>query len=416
MGIDSFLRFRGVALALGASLVSGLFILPRAAAAPIHPVPVRTAAPAPVIVDTDAGTDDLLALAFLLGRRDVHIEAITVVNGLCHVPDGVSNILRFLQLAGHPEIPVYAGSTSPLSGNAAFPAAWRKDTDTLPGVTLPTATVKPQAESAEAFLERRLGDRNRPARILALGPLTNIGALLRVEPWATEAIQEIVIMGGAISVPGNLGDGGVFLTSNTTAEWNIYLDPLAASITFSSGAPIRLIPLDATKQVPIRKDFLDALQKNEKTPLQKFAAELLAAQKKSIGEGIYFAWDPLAAVALANPNAVSTTAMSISVTEYGPQTGRTVANPIRPPNAQVATTADAALFRHDFLAALATPPPAAAATQPNPPTVTPTPAPVPPPAAGANGPTPAPPSATPAATPAQTATPPAPAPAQPPKH
>jgi len=168
--------------------------------------------------------------------------------------------------------------------------------------------------------------------------------------------------------------------------------------------------------VSILNDFLDALQKSEKTPLQKFAAELLAAQKKSIGEGIYFAWDPLAAVALANPNAVSTTAMSISVTEYGPQTGRTVANPIRPPNAQVATTADAALFRHDFLAALATPPPAAAATQPNPPTVTPTPAPVPPPAAGANGPTPAPPSATPAATPAQTATPPAPAPAQPPKH
>ena len=150
MRIDSFLRFRGAGPALGASLVlAGFPILPRAAAAPFRPSPVRTAAPAPVIVDTDAGIDDMLALAFLLGRRDVHIEAITVVNGLCHVPDGVSNILRFLQLAGHPEIPVYAGSTSPLSGNAAFPAAWRKDTDTLPGVTLPTATVKPQAESAK---------------------------------------------------------------------------------------------------------------------------------------------------------------------------------------------------------------------------------------------------------------------------
>jgi pyrimidine-specific ribonucleoside hydrolase len=403
-----FLRRRLMAFAVVATLLFPVLPAPRAAAASAPPTPVRTPAAGPVIVDTDAGIDDLVALAFLLGRRDVHIEAITVVNGLCHVPDGVNNILRLLQLAGRPEIPVYAGSTAPLAGNAAFPAAWRKDTDALPGVTLPALAEKPQTESATSFLTRRLGDARRPVRILALGPLTNIGSVLRVESWAVQAIQEIVIMGGALNVAGNLGDGGYFITSNTTAEWNFYMDPLAASIVFSSGAPIRLIPLDATIQVPIKIELLDTLTTNGKTPLEKFAAEILATQKKSIAEGIYFAWDPLAAVALANSNVVSTTAMSISITEYGAETGRSVAVPLKPPNAQVAMTANAALFRRDFLEALATPPPAPpAAVQPK------TPAPTPP-AATPKTATPAPkPTATPTP-PAGTATP--PASTQTPKH
>jgi len=427
---------RIIAAAVGAALLLPVFPASRAVASPARPAPVRKKVEAPVIVDTDAGVDDLLALAFLLERRDVHIEAITVVNGLCHVPDGVHNILRLLQLAGHPEIPVYAGSTSPLSGSAQFPAAWRKDTDTLPGVTLPETTAKPQPESATSFLTRRLAETRRPARILALGPLTNIGSVLRVESWAVQDIQGIVIMGGALNVPGNLGDGGYFITSNTTAEWNMFADPLAASIVFASGAPIRLIPLDATKQVPINTAFLEKLTTNAKTPLEKFAAQILGVQKKLIADGIYFAWDPLAAVALANSNAVSTTPMGISITEYGPETGRTVAKQGKPPNAQVATTANAVLFRRDFLEALATPPPAppAAAAPPKAPAAAPPKIPVAapkPPQAPAGAAPKAPPAAPPAAgtdntppspkatsgTPATgAATPPTPAPSQPPKH
>jgi inosine-uridine nucleoside N-ribohydrolase len=408
-----------MAVAIGVALLLPEFPISRAVASPTRPAPVTKMVQAPVIVDTDAGADDLLALAFLLGRRDVRIEAITVVNGLCHVSDGVNNILRLLQLAGHPDIPVYAGATEPLSGSAAFPAVWRKDADTLPGVTLPTATAKPQAESAMSFLTRRLGEARRPVRILALGPLTNIGSVLRVEAWAVQDIQEIVIMGGALKVPGNLGDGGYFRTNNTTAEWNFYLDPLAASIVFSSGAPIRLIPLDATQQVPIKTELLDTLVKDGKTPMEKFAAEILTTQKKNIAEGIYFAWDPLAAVALANSDAVSTTPMAISITLFGPETGRSVAAALgKLPNAQVAMTANAALFRRDFLEALATPPPAPPSAAPS---QTPAAAPKPPPAVA---PSPAPKSAmpapsAPAATPTpppSTATPPAPAPNQPPKH
>jgi pyrimidine-specific ribonucleoside hydrolase len=413
MRIPSFAYNRFLAAAIAAALVLAGFPVSRAAASPRRPAPTLHSA-TPVIVDTDAGIDDLLALAFLLGRRDVHIEAITVVNGLCHVSSGANNVLRLLQLAGHPEIPVYEGATAPLAGHAAFPESWRKDADTLPGVTLPATTAKPQAQSASSFLMRRLADSKRPVRILALGPLTNLAAVLRVESWGVQPIQEIVIMGGALNVPGNLGDGGYFKTDNKTAEWNFYMDPLAASIVFSSSAPIRLIPLDATQQVPIKSEFLDKLTADAKTPLEKFAAEVLGVQKKLIAEGVYFAWDPLAAVALADPTAVSTIPMNISITEYGTDTGRSVSIPGKAPNAQVATSANADLFRREFLEALATPTPAP------PPTPTPAPA-AAPPKAPALTPKPAP-AAAPAAPP-KASSPPAnaapasqPAPSQPPKR
>ena len=335
-------------------------------------------APAPVIVDTDAGTDDLLALAFLLARSDVHIEAITVVNGMDHVPVGVANVLALLQLAGRTDIPVYAGSSVPLAGHAAFPAAWRKIAEDLPGVDLPKAQAKPQTESAVSFLVRRLSNSKRPVRILALGPLTNIGAALRQEPYGAQSIEELVIMGGAVRVPGNLGDGGVFKTENKTAEWNFFMDPLAASIVFGSKASIRLIPLDATQQVPIRADFVKSLGNGAKGTLEQFAAQVLASDDVEIREGYFYAWDPLAAVALVDLNVVQVTPMAIQIALTGNEMGRSVETQGAPPNARVGLSADAAEFRREFVAALAAAPapkpqaPAAApAAKPTPATTAP---------------------------------------------
>src|SRR5947207_14006988 len=87
--------------------------------------------PTPVIVDTDAGTDDLMAIAFLLARPDIRVEAITVANGLAHVDRGAANLIRLLTLAGELDIPVYAGRPSPMSGDRVFPEAWRSTSDML---------------------------------------------------------------------------------------------------------------------------------------------------------------------------------------------------------------------------------------------------------------------------------------------
>src|SRR5437870_1220698 len=91
----------------------------------------------PIFIDTDAGSDDIMAIAYLLSQPDIHIEAITVVHGLAHVPAGARNLRRLVRLGGRQDIPVFEGEANPLRGNREFPAEWRKLTDELPGVHLP---------------------------------------------------------------------------------------------------------------------------------------------------------------------------------------------------------------------------------------------------------------------------------------
>lgn len=309
-------------------------------------VAIAQAQQPPLIIDTDAGSDDLMAISFLLAHPSVHIEAITVADGLAHVDAGARNLARLLELSGRTNIPVFAGRRTPLRGSAEFPAEWRKISDELPGVTLPAASRPPEPRKAADYL----AGRKRPLRILALGPLTNLAEALKREPSIAGNIQEIVIMGGAVRVPGNLADGDLFKTPNKTAEWNIFVDPLAARIVFRSGIPIRLIPLDATNKVPIDMVFLRDFSASARSPLGRFVVQVLESDKKSIEDGYFYAWDPLAAVALLHPTVVRTNRMHIDVLQDSPQDGRTVQAP-GPPNAAVALDADPAAFRRIFLQA-----------------------------------------------------------------
>jgi pyrimidine-specific ribonucleoside hydrolase len=214
----------------------------------------------PILIDTDAGTDDLIAIAYLASHASIRIDAITVVNGLAHPEAGARNIVSLLEIAGRKDIPVFRGRDVPLQGKAEFPAEWRKISDDLPGVMLPKTSRQPERKRAADYLIERLRDSANPVRILALGPLTNLAEALKREPSLAGAIEELVIMGGALHAPGNLGDGGAFKTNNTTAEWNIFVDPLAARIVFRSGVAIRLIPLDATNKVLVDATFLAKFQ------------------------------------------------------------------------------------------------------------------------------------------------------------
>ncbi|MGH9722513.1 MAG: nucleoside hydrolase, partial [Bryobacteraceae bacterium] len=280
-------------------------------------------AASPVIIDTDAGSDDLLAIAFLLAREDVKIEAITVANGLAHVRNGGEIVLRLLDLAGQRDVPVYLGRDQPLRGTNEFPKEWRDKSDRIPGVRLPALSRKPEAEPAAAFLARRFANGQPKARILALGPLTNLAPAFTLGKPAPHNVEEIVIMGGAMRVPGNLGDGGYFKTENRTAEWNLFVDPLAAAQVFASRARLRVVPLDATNRVPVDADFLREMNANAKTALGRFVVEVLEPERKYIEEKIYFAWDPLAAAALVDPGVVKTTRMAIAVQTQGSNEGQT---------------------------------------------------------------------------------------------
>jgi pyrimidine-specific ribonucleoside hydrolase len=315
---------------------------------PPHANPIRRT----VIIDTDAGPDDLMAIAFLLSRSDIQVEAITIENGMAHVPSGGKNVLRLLALAGRNEVPVFLGREMPLSGVHEFPDEWRQSSDDLPGIELPDTARSADSRSAEDYLLKRFLDAAHPMQVLALGPLTNLGEVFSRSPRAARAGRQLVILGGAIGVAGNLGDGGFFKTDNAASEWNMFIDPVAAKIVFSSGVAIRLVPLDATQQVPIDMALFEQIQSRAETPLAKFVAQVLASNRDLIRQGFYFARDPLAATVLANPAVVTFRPMAVQISDKPDELGRSVEIKKARANVQVAVDADNLRFRDVFMTAL----------------------------------------------------------------
>ena len=287
----------------------------------------------PVIVDTDAGPEDFMAMAFLLATPRARIEAVTITTGLAHPEAGATNVLRLLQLAGRPEVPVYIGRAAPVSGSREFPADWRRLSDELPGVDLPASKRKAEATPAPEFLAARLGEAARPITVLALGGLTNLAEAFRLNPVAAGNVRRLVIMGGALKVAGNLADGGI--ADNTTAEWNFYIDAEAARRVFASDAPIRMIPLDVTQKVPIDRTFQRMLQGTQR-PLARVVSQVLATVGDLIDQGSFFAWDPLAAASVVDEDLLRFTRATIEIRMDAPEEGRTVMVPRGQSNAEVA--------------------------------------------------------------------------------
>jgi pyrimidine-specific ribonucleoside hydrolase len=309
-----------------------------------------TAQPYPLIIDTDVGVDDLMAIAFLLASPDVPIEAITIGTGLAHTGAGADNVLRLLALAGRDDIPVYVGRSTPLAGDRAFPDEWRALSDELPGVHLPNARRAAETRPAADFLADRLSSVQRPVAVLALGGLTNVAEAIGRSANGAAAVQRLVIMGGAVHVAGNLHEAGE--NENVTAEWNFHIDAEAARRVFASGLPIRLIPLDATDQVPLDRSYIDELQRARDAPLAGFVTQLLGIVAPFMDVGNYYAWDPLAAVTLVDSSLVRAQPMSISIHVQPPEDGRSAAVPDGAPNADVAIEADARRFREIFVRTL----------------------------------------------------------------
>ncbi|HEY3836463.1 MAG TPA: nucleoside hydrolase [Bryobacteraceae bacterium] len=274
----------------------------------------------PVVIDTDMGSDDEMAIALLLAHPEIPVEAIIAVNGLAHVPAGAANARRLVKASGRSSIDVFEGRETPLQFTANFPKPWRDPSDAPLTSDIPPAPK--HSERGEVWLTRRLKDAAHPVRILALGPLTDVAlALATADP---RAVEEIVIMGGAFRVPGNLGDGGAFKTSNTTAEWNFYVDPEAAARVFRAKVPIRVVPLDATGKVKLDAAFVARFQHDARGTLAAIVSKVLAGEREMINQGIYYAWDPLAAAALLDPTVATWTPLHIAMRLTGNEAGRSI--------------------------------------------------------------------------------------------
>lgn len=198
-----------------------------------------------IIIDTDMSHDDMVAILFLLQRPDLDIRAITVVNGVAHVKPGVENVRRILALAGRTDIPVAGGPDDPLDGKRAFPDDWRilVDFSVLPA--LPSVPAVADERSAPQLIVQQAGNSPRPVRLFALGPLTNVALAIRQDPGLPDRLEDIFISGGAINVPGAIHEEFP-ANANAAADWNLYIDPVAADEVFRSGVRLALAPLDVT--------------------------------------------------------------------------------------------------------------------------------------------------------------------------
>ncbi len=193
----------------------------------------------PIIIDTDPGQDDAVAILLALASPELEVVGITAVAGNVPLRLTALNARKVCELAGRPDIAVYAGADRPLQRDLVT-AEEVHGKSGLDGPDLPEPATPPQAQHAADFIgETVMARPEKSVTLCALGPLTNIALAFQKEPAVAARIRELVLMGG-----------GCFEGGNTTpaAEFNIYVDPHAANIVFSAGLPITMFPLDCTHQ------------------------------------------------------------------------------------------------------------------------------------------------------------------------
>jgi purine nucleosidase len=196
--------------------------------------------PRNIIIDTDPGQDDAVAILLALASPELNVLGITAVAGNVPLALTTRNICQVLELAGRTDVPVYAGAAQPLKRKLVTAEHVHGSTG-LDGPTLPEPTMQLQSGEAADFIVRSV--REHPAgsiTLCALGPLTNVALALHRAPDIAARIREIVLMGGGCFEGGNI---------TPAAEFNMYVDPHAAKQLLASGVPVVMMPLDVTHQV-----------------------------------------------------------------------------------------------------------------------------------------------------------------------
>ena len=218
-----------------------------------------------IIIDTDPGQDDAIALLLALASPELDVLGITAVAGNVPLALTETNARKICELAGKPETPVYAGAARPLMRDLVT-AEYVHGKTGLDGPDLPEPTMALQETFGPDFIIETV--RAHPAghiTLCPLGPLTNIALALIKAPDIAPKIRQIVLMGGGFFEGGNV---------TPTAEFNIYVDPEAAHTVFTSGVPIVMAPLDVTHKALTTQARIDALLA-KKTPVCEAAAALI---------------------------------------------------------------------------------------------------------------------------------------------
>ncbi|MCD6504351.1 nucleoside hydrolase [Candidatus Bathyarchaeota archaeon] len=297
------------------------------------------------IIDCDPGIDDALALILALKSGELKVEAVTTVGGNMPVEAATENALKVLELIDRTDIPVAAG----LNPERTLPeSVSMHGEDGLGNTWLPKPKVKPSSRDAIETIISVLHE--KPAHVITLGPLTNIASAIEVEPEIKHRIESLTVMGGAVSVPGNI---------TPVAEFNIYMDPEAARKVLRSGIKVTLVPLDVTMQTMIGEAEIGELEKVG-APAASFAAKALKHYLKmyrmiACTKGCPL-HDPLTVAYRIDPTLMKTQLLYVDVETKGELTrGETVADlrtgkrRIKETNVEVCLQVDAERFIRKFI-------------------------------------------------------------------
>jgi inosine-uridine nucleoside N-ribohydrolase len=202
----------------------------------------------PILIDCDPGHDDMIAIMVAAVSAGLELLGITTVAGNQTGAKTYRNARRVLSLIGREDVPVRRGSDAPLLATLKVASDIHGESG-LDGAELPEPTVPASDELALDFLRRTIREYDGRVTLVPTGPMTNIALLLKTEPALAEKIERIVFMGGGMAL------------SNITpaAEFNIYTDPEAAQIVFTSGIPLTMIGLDVTHQAVMSLETIERL-------------------------------------------------------------------------------------------------------------------------------------------------------------
>ncbi|KAA0025268.1 hypothetical protein IC582_018784 [Cucumis melo] len=249
-----------------------------------------------LIIDTDPGIDDAMTIFMAFQSPGLEILGLTTVFGNVFIEDATLNALLLCEMAGRSDVPVAEGRAEPLKGGTPHIADFVHGSDGLGNLNLPSPSTKKIEKSASDFLVETVSQHPGEVSILALGPLTNLALAIKMDSTFASKVKRIVILGGAFFALGNV---------SPAAEANIYGDPEAADVVFTSGANIDVIGINITTQVKLTDDDLLEIRESKGKHAQVLCDMCKFYRDWHVmSDGVYgiFLHDPVSFVALVRPD------------------------------------------------------------------------------------------------------------------
>jgi inosine-uridine nucleoside N-ribohydrolase len=287
-------------------------------------LPAADGARVKVLIDADTGIDDAMAILFALRSPTLEVVGITSVFGNTTLENATSNALRLVELAGA-SVPVARGAAAPLVKEPRPPAAFVHGADGLGEMAGPTPSGSPIEGSAAEFIVATARRHPGEITLVPVGPLTNIALALALEPRLPQLIKQVVLMGGAARVAGNV---------SPVAEANISSDPHAADIVFRTPWPVVMVGLDVTTAVRMPDEVLRRIA-DAQPKVGKFIFAISRYYKRfyeSVGvTGGFYVHDPSAVAYVIEPGLFETELARVRVDSEGLGAGQTIASFGTPP-------------------------------------------------------------------------------------